>query len=220
MFAGVRKNQVPFAVSQAINETADEASAELRGSLGLRFKTRSDRAAKSIRGPKSKDSGSLRSHKRDWPNISAGVGVLDQWLARHEEGGAQKPTRGSSFAVPTRVVAAQRTGSGAIPKDLRPRRLRARDQARRVDDRILDVRRNSLKGQRMLYLLRRSIRLSPRLGGRSTLDKVARARFHELFAEKLTAALKSERVRGGSFTSAQGRLMWLKAAGMLKGKGI
>jgi hypothetical protein len=193
MFAGVRKNQVPYAASRALNSTVWAASVELRDSLGQRFTLRSKRTAKSIRGPTKNNS--LSSHKRDWPHLSAGVGVLDQWLARHEEGGIQKPERASSFAVPTRVVAAQRTAGGAIPKRLRPKRLRERNQATRVDDAILDLRKNSLKGARTLYLLRRNVRLSSRLGGRSTLDQVARAKFHEHFAFWLTDALKKERVR-------------------------
>jgi hypothetical protein len=213
VFAGVRKNQVPFAASRALNSTAWAGSVELRGSLRQRFKVRSERPGKSIRGPAKNNS--LWSHKRDWPHLSAGVGVLDQWLARHEEGGIQKPERASSFAVPTRVVAAKRNPGGSIPKRLRPTRLRANQQARRVDDAILDVRKNSLRGQRVLYLLRRNVRLTPRLGGLSTLDQVARAKFHEHFTRELTAALKSERVRAGSFTSAQGRFMWRKAAGLV-----
>lgn len=211
-FAGMRKNQVPFASAVAMTRTVVDALEDLRGGLDQRFTLRSTRTPKGIR--------SWGANKKDWPNLVAGLGVLDEWLARHEEGGVQKPERGSSFAVPTRLVAAARTGGGAIPKRLKPRQLIAQARARRIEETIRSTRRvGSLKGEPLLFLLRRQVRLEPRLEGRRTLERVAQDRMMDHFERELTAALKSERMRANRFTSARGRYFYRKARGSLTGKG-
>lgn len=212
-FAGVRKNQVPFAAAVAMTRTVVDALGDLRGGLPKRFTVRSTRTGKGI--------SSFRANKKDWPKLVAGLGVLDEWLARHEEGGVQTPTRGSSFAVPTRLVASRRTGGGAIPKRLKPRELITMERARRIEDKIRSTRHvGSLRGEPLLFLLRRRIHLEPRLEGRRTLERVAQARMMEHFERELTAALKSERMRANRFTSSRGRFFYRKARGSLTGKGI
>jgi hypothetical protein len=204
LFSGIRRNQVPIAASRAMNEVAEEAYIELVSGLGQRFTLRSTRTIKSLRA--------IKSNKKQWPNLQSGLGVLDQWLARHEEGGVQTPERSSTFAVPTKAITRLRTRSGAIPKDLRPRELRHEGKARRRQDRIINLAKNgSLSSGTVLFLLHRRIRLPSRLEGRRTLDRVASGGLLRNFEVYLEAALRSERVRPGSFTSAQGRFFWLKA---------
>lgn len=215
LFAGVRKNQVPFAAAVAMTRTAQDALEELRSGVAQRFTIR--RKSLIANGPQS----TLRvitASKRDWPHPSAGIGIVDQFFARHEEGGVQRPERASSFAVPTRRILVRRLPGGAIPKYWRPSTMRAQNRAIREDDKILQKeKRGSLVQAGIVYLLHRRVRLAARLGGRSTLDRVSRARFHHHFERELTNALRSERVRAGSFTSAQGRFFYLKARNSLSG---
>lgn len=222
-FAGVRKNQVPFAAAVAMTRTAQDSLDELKRGVAQRFNIR----RRNLIDGKQSTLRVITASKRDWPAPWAGIGVVDEWFARHEEGGVQLPQRGSSFAVPTRIVAAQRTAGGKLPRYLRPGQSISQGRARRVQDRVVGSLRSgglpknsSLKGESILYLLRRRVRLAATLGGRSTLDSVSKARFHEHFGRELTAALKSERVREGSFTSAQARFMYRKSRGTLTGKGV
>lgn len=222
MFAGVRKNQVPFAAAVAMTRTAEDALAELKAGVKQRFKIRRS----SLIDGKQSTLRVITASKKDWPHPWAGIGIVDQWFARHEEGGVQKPDRGSSFAVPTRVVAAQRTQGGKIPRYLRPGDKIKAETARRVKDLVIGQatrgrpKNSSLQGEKVLYLLRRRVRLAATLGGRSTLDHVSRAKFHDHFGRELKIALSSERVRGSSFTSAQARFLYRQKAGLLTGKGF
>ena len=201
------QDQLPFATAVALTRLGKAWVEEQRARLPQVFEIRTKRAASGVRLFEP-------ARKQDWPTPEAVVGVMDEFLARHEEGGVQKP-KGRAIAIPTLALAEARTGSGAIAKVRKPRPLISSGKARTADESIRRKGKRKVAGlspeQSLLYLLRPSVRLKPVLGAQALAAKVVGGQFEQTLAREFLAAVRSKRVRAGSFTPEQGRLFYLRA---------
>ncbi len=138
-FEDLATKQIPFAMSLAVNMTAKDARKELQDTLPRYFTVRSPRTKKGIRFE--------GSHKKRWPDISATVGSLDDYMRRQARGGTKRPGSAGYVAVPTRKL----RGPGGTKKTTPakwPKALIAKDEKKKV--RKLEIRPGSA-GNLLLY---------------------------------------------------------------------
>lgn len=205
------REQLPFATAAALTRTAQDARAEVVRNLPQHFTIRGRRVEQGVR--------IVRAEKRDWPNPVAKVGTMDEFMALQVTGGRKVAQRGARHvAVPTRLVAAKRTNTGAIPRALKPRPLRERKdvfQAGQTIRRRLGKRTKgsllNLKGEGTLYNLVPEAKIRPRWPLPTEVETSATSTYGEHFEREFTAAMRSARVRSGSFSSEQGRGAYLAA---------
>lgn len=200
--AVVRK-QIPFAAAVALTRSARDGVEAVRVSLPRQFEIRNKGLLKRWL--------STRADKKDWPRLRAQIGSKDEWWRLQEEGGAKKPTRGKTVVIPTRLV---RTSPGArIRKSQYPSQLFAQGKARATPDtfRAVRQRRRRKDPREILYLRRPRVRIRPALEGQKTIGVALRKVYGEHFRRELEQALRSRRVREGSFSSEQGRAAYLAA---------
>ncbi len=171
------RDQVPFATAAALTELAREARDAQRVAIRERFTVRSKRFASTFRH--------TPAEKRDWPKTASVVGVLDEWAARHEEGGTVTPSKAGRWAIPGVI---KRTRSGKIRRERKPSALIAAGIAFERDDAIL-LRRKGSKRLRLAYTLSRRARLDKRLKMGETVRLVATVRYGPLFKKWLLRAL-------------------------------
>lgn len=182
----VGKDQMPFAVARTLTDVAKDAQEEVRRVLSRRFEIRSKHPLRGIQVEPAK--------KRDWPRTRARVGTRDQYIAQHERGGVFRPRSSSYHAIPTRRV--KRTKSGRVRKRDRPREIIEGKRGFFTDRtiRLNDYRRRQRRAPTM-FLLRRQIRLQPRLGFEDTVRQTAAARMQPTFTRHMAAALRSRASR-------------------------
>lgn len=103
-------DQMPFAISLALNDTAFGIRKEQVEGMSTRFRIRRQWVLGGVRVTK-------RATKQD---LEAHVAILPdrRFLFRFEEGGEVTPEKASRFAVPDE---AKRTGAGIVSKGERPR---------------------------------------------------------------------------------------------------
>jgi hypothetical protein len=212
------RRQLPFATAVALTRVAVDSQAYARNRLALYFpgpakqgRSISPRLAKGIRVQ--------AARKTDWPHPRALLGLLDEFMAMHVIGGVKRPEGGASrVAVPTRLVV--RTSQGKVPAGLKPRTLRARKSVfvtatsgpAQIVQRLGKNRRAALRnlGDRATWF---SLVTSARIVRSWPLDndtrEVVSAGYADHFERELTAAVRSARVRAGSFTSFEGRSAYL-----------
>lgn len=176
--------QVPFAITLALTMTAQDAQSGVQDSLPRRFTLRNGRVRSGIRiTPANK--GTLRSV----------VGSIDDFMEGQEKGGTKTARDHSRVAVP---VEARRNKRDLIPKGQKPAALRGRPRvlawkgsnilSRRSGFGILERVGKERYPLRVLYWLKRGVKLRPLLGFKgTTLDIVAR-RFPINFARALERA--------------------------------
>lgn len=187
------RQQLPFATARALTDIAQLARDEQRGAMSRRFKIRNQRVVRGIT--------IQRAEKKDWPKTFALVGTRDPFIARHEAGGVQRPTRASPgdglarFAVPTRVVVGRRTKGGKVPASLRPRRVLRSGAAFLTDEGIVlrRKRRKTLGELGTLFTLHRTIKLKRSLRLAETVTEVAAREYPAAFAKRIRQALESRR---------------------------
>lgn len=117
-------NQLPFAVSVALNKTAEDVQEEVRGSLRRNFTINPakraffDRMIKIRRSDRATKYKLATAVRVEGPESSTSRGEREHLLTRHEEGGVARARLPHShpLAIPTREV---RPG----PYDVAPRRL-------------------------------------------------------------------------------------------------
>ena len=167
--------QAPFALSLALNATANEAQAEIKASRNARFTLRRKTFVENTifrkRGEdfatKTKLQATIRTHpERDF-------------LAQHEEGGQKTAVTGTNLAIPLEAV--KPNASSIVPKRLRPSAMRMNSQVRKVvtPSGTFLVRNRPGKGRRrmvgwrseFLYKLKSSVPIRPRLQMRDTAQK-------------------------------------------------
>jgi len=173
--------QAPFALSLALNATANDAQSSIKASLDSRFTLRRKAFVESTifrkRGEdfatKTKLQATIRTHpERDF-------------LAQHEEGGRKAAVSGTNVAIPLEAV--KPNASSIVPKRLRPSALRMNGQVRKVvtPSGTFLVRNRPGKGKgrmvgwrtEFLYKLKTSVPIRPRLQFRDTAEKAIDASF-------------------------------------------
>jgi hypothetical protein len=203
--------QLPFATAVALTRVAQDARAEVVRNLPDHFKIRSKRVVAGVRIE--------RANKKDWPNVHAKVGTADEFMALQVTGGTKRPQRGAAhIAVPTRLVTSRRTGSGAVPKPLKPRQLRNREDVFVAQQEIRKRLGKRSKGALLnlgelgtFYNLVTEAHIKPRWPLPKEVETSATSTYGAHFERELTAAIRSARARAGSFSSEQGRQAYLAA---------
>ena len=188
--------QAPYALSLALNSTANEAQTGIRQGLGAFTLRRKAFVENTIyRKPgqdfatKTKFQAAVRVHpERDF-------------LAQHEDGGQKTPQSGSNVAIP--LPAVQATPTTVVPRRLRPSALRTNGQVRKVvtPAGVFLVRnkpgtgRGRLSGWRteFLYKLKRSVPLRPRLAFHANASKAIDASFERHALAGIDRALGTAR---------------------------
>ncbi len=203
------RRQLPFATAVALTRVAVDSREEVARRLPHHFTIRGPRVARGVQVDPAR--------KTDWPNPAARVGTRDEFMALHVMGGVKRAQRGATHvAVPTRLI--KRTATGAVPARLKPRPLRSRDDVFLEDRRIrrrfgararLDVPVRNLGGVGTYFTLVREARIRPTWPMPTEVERVVGSTYEDHFHRELTAAVRSARVRAGSFTSEQGRAAYL-----------
>lgn len=150
--------QAPYALSVALNSTANAVQQEIRKTLPTSF---------SMRKPEFISRTIYRKPGEDFATkakTSAAVRVNDDpkrdHLAKFEEGGDKRPTSGSAVAIPLPGV--RRNKSDVITTANRPKALKGKKGIVRLGNVIFKSTGRG-KGKRLtaLYLLKRSVRIRP-----------------------------------------------------------
>ncbi len=207
------REQLPFAMALTLTRTAQFAHRVVRKRVGRVFTIRSQRVPKGIR--------IQRAEKRDFPSSHATVGTVDQFIARFEFGGDQRPLGTGRFAVPSRLI--RRTATGKVRVSQRPSALREKKTtflesgpdtgaaiARRRGKRARDQR-------QLLYFLRPRIRIDDRLEMAKSVEQSANRRLGPEYERSMAIAIKSRRAQLGRFSSDEARFFFLKAERAING---
>lgn len=183
--------EIPFVSAVTLTRVAQRAASYQRSAMQRSFDVRSQRVLKGIR---------IRSaSKRDWPNQSAQVGTLDEFIAQHELGGEKRPRKGAKrIAVPVRQVVPKGAGGG-ITRAKRPRALRQAGKVTEVEQALRGRKGRGKKAPlRAFYWLRPSVRLKPRLGMRSNVRHVLEREHDRIFAHELDRAMRKTAARAAA----------------------
>ncbi len=166
--------QAPYALSVALNNTANAVQSAVRDSLSDRFTLRRKTFVENTIyrqsgvdwATKTKPQATVRV--RDTPDSK---GRVPDFLAQHEDGGTKTPRDGRSIAIP--LPGARRNKGDIVTVANRPRALLAKKQAFRKDDLLL---KRTGRGKRAkltaLFVFKRSVRIRPRLGMEATAERV------------------------------------------------
>lgn len=178
------KRHLPFVAAASLTELAKGARDAQIDALPDRFEVRSRRFKQTFRH--------VPAEKRDWPDTHSVVGVLDEWAARHEEGGTVFPRHRGRFAIPGRVI--KRTSTGKIRKRFRPKQIVASKRGFEATGRskpdaiLLRVGRGKRKLE-LAYTLKRKARLEDRLEMRRTVERYAAERYGQIYQKWFLRAL-------------------------------
>lgn len=192
------KRQIPFAISMALNRTAEDGQAAVRERLGgeftLRRKDYIDRTIKienRDRATKTK------------PFVIVGVDPTRNVLAKFELGGAKTPVSGRALAVP---IDARRNKSDIVTKSQRIRSL----NLRKVGSKAGGIRIQGDKGTfvaggavlqrvgsrgkiRVLYAFKDSVPLRPVLRFEDTVTRTVEKRWAPNFEGSFAFAMRTSR---------------------------
>jgi hypothetical protein len=179
-------DQIPFALSQALNDGAEIVRKELIADVWpSHVKVRNARfigAALTTKG--------RRATKR---NLR--VEIYDRLgrgsLALHETGGAKRP-RGAALAVPSKALQATRTSKG-IPAGMRPRALP--NSFKKGDALYQRTGKGKTKGLKLAYVLKPSTAIKPTVPFHRDFDDAMRIEVRRAFGPRIQAAMKSRRGR-------------------------
>ena len=175
-------DQVPYALSRTLNNLAASAPKKIIREIPQKFKIKRpwhDRGRYAIKV--------LRSSKR---LLQAAVYTRAYWLVFHESGGIRRPEKGQHIAIPTRFV--PRTSSGLISRSARPRRLQrfSMDKERQVIRGSTTKRKGKVS---LMFLIRKTVKIKPRLEFRKTVVDEYKHGFKSLFADEFKKAIKSSK---------------------------
>ncbi len=180
--------QMPFAMSLALNKTANAVQQAVRDELPGRFTVRRNAWLKNTiyrnRGTDFATKSRLQAIVRIHPDRDV--------LAKHEAGGTKVPTSGQSLAIPTANV--RRNRSDIVTKANRPRALMANPKVFRQEDTLYRAT-GTGKRRKLIALFRfvRSARIRPRLGMQQTADRVVPDVWERMAREAIEQALRTAR---------------------------
>lgn len=187
-FKHLRRDQIPFATSKAINLTINDVRRAEIGQAFSRFKLRSKTMPQQAIKTE-------QSSKRQWPRIRGVVYVPEKFsfLLLQETGGIKRPKGSGRLAVPTRLVRLKARG-GPVSRD-RPGAVRRRKGAfvggERKDQIIHKAKRGPEWRQRLgiFYTLHDSAKIKPRFRfertARKTIDRVWLKHFQREYADSI-----------------------------------
>jgi hypothetical protein len=188
-------DQAPFAMSIALNRIANAGQADVRSRVKQAFTLRRESfILRTIYRKPGEDFADRGSRSRGRPTLlEAAVRIHEDrnQLAKHEEGGIQRSTSGARLAIPAMVG---RNKFDIIPRNRRPRALRASPRVRVVGDQILEtVGRGRVAATRLLYVLTPQVRLQPRLRMLETIEQVVAARWEPEIMDAIARAVATAR---------------------------
>lgn len=195
---GVWKDQIPFAASLAVNQTAKDVQAEERTHIaGTFILRRADFIMRGVKIPKF-------SNKAD-PEIAVEVTIDDQvdFLRKFEGGITKAPTASGSLAIP---IEARASKGELVPRQLRPKQLAfqasatsgAADQfkgklgtfiVRGLG--IVQRLHGHVRGTRLLYLFRKTARTPAVLNFHEIGERIVQAKWPINFAAAFARAIRS-----------------------------
>lgn len=214
-----REDQVPFALSLAMNRAAKDARDKVKPLMARVFKLRSTNLHKAV-GPfgalggrttltKGTDGSASSlisrgwSHRSQWPSLRVVFGSESHGLQRQEEGG-EKPNRGRTVWIPTQYVkysGAKKIGRHTPSKLRRAMetkltktgKVRKRSGAYRVFQRNETVfeRDNSTGETRPLYLIRTKANVPPRMDLEGMIRDTYKAKLWPRFVQAMDKAAKT-----------------------------
>lgn len=197
------KSQIPFATAVTLTRLAQAAQAANRARLPQVFHLRRSNLGGRLKV--------VRAEKRDWPYPRAILGFgqrgVDEFWSLQELGGTKR-ARGGRVAVPSSLV--KRTASGKVRTAQRPRAILEKKGGFEKEGAILG--RFGRSKARVFYFLRSRVKIKPTLGARQTSTDVSRRLYATTFDRELRTAIRSARVRQGSFDAEAARLLYLKAS--------
>ncbi|MCU0648055.1 MAG: hypothetical protein MUF00_08675 [Gemmatimonadaceae bacterium] len=184
--------EMPFAASVALNAIANRTQAEIRRTLPGNFMLRRKRF---VERTVYREPGVDFATKT---RLQAGVGIHPERdvLTKHEDGGSKRSRDGGRLAVP---VAVPRTAAGLIKAQYRPKALRGNSKVFRVDrpgaDPIIAEQLGRGRNQRVrvLYTLKRSVWLRPRLNFYATAERVIDREWERAVRDGIDRALRTAR---------------------------
>ena len=190
----LQSEQIPFAVSRAINDLALEVQTSIQEGMKQRFIIRRDWV---LRGVKI----SHFSSKKESP-IHATVEISPDryFLPRFEDGGTKTPRSGPNLAVPTDSVRGSR--QNIIPGSMRPKafgfqtsttkrgatQIKGNQRTFIIPD-LGIFQRTGPKTLRLLYRFFKSVPIPMSLHFHDSATKVINARFVDIFRKRLAEAL-------------------------------
>lgn len=182
------KRQIPFATSQALNDTAFAVRKEIvERTYPDSFTVRNSRFASAM----------FRVGKASKRNLVATVSdVLGRdYMVNQAKGGIKRP-RGRNIAIPSREI--KRTGTGKVPKAKQPRNLlngKGYRTTLRSGQPVIAEKtgRGSAKRQRILYLLEPTARIPKRFPFYERGRKVAKDTFPRAFDRRFAQARRTAR---------------------------
>lgn len=181
------RRQLPFAEARALTLAANYALAVMRRRMRREFDIRNKVLLRRWRVTE-------RAQKKTHPRLRVAIGTPDRLWVDHELGKRRRPKRGRAMAVPSKLVARKRKASGAIPKAWKPGALKAKGKAFRQKDVVRQKTGKRAKFQTpVLYLLRRSVRIKPKLRARATITEAVKVHFRKHFPRVLAEAVASAR---------------------------
>lgn len=193
--------QIPFVAAVSLTRLAQEGRADVIASLPEHFTLRGTWLQRGIRY--------RPAEKRAWPKTASWVGSVDDFMEAQEVGGEKRPRSGKHLGEP---FEARPTKEAKVPPSKWPGR-----QLRRKRTFVTTLRRGSRKGSlavvrratteqfplQVLYVLRKSVQVRPRLGMRETVQATMNAKLPSIFSAELQKALDPKRARSNGSSAAR-----------------
>lgn len=179
--------QLPFAQSTTLNGLANATQAKVQDGLPSRFNLR---RAEFIRRTVYRKPGEDFATKS---RLEAGVRINPErdFLAKFEEGGEKTSRNGGRVAVPVDV---RRNKNDIVSKANRPRVLLTKPKVALLRDVIVQrVGRGRKAATRLLYVLKKSVRIPQRLGMAETARSVADTQTDAIAGAAIDKALRTAR---------------------------
>ena len=199
------RNQVPFAMALALTRTVEEAREEARNRLPSQFTIRNTWVSKGFR---------VERARKD--NLVSTLWHKDAYMGLQQSGGEKRPKAAKSVAIPhgdrfpgARGTIAGKTSRSKWPGNIK-RRVYLKDRSdpstvfefqrtgRRTRGKVgkhhIDRRfgpRQKDPNLKLMYVLKRGVRVTPRLDLDGTVVKVARARMAVNFKGFLEHAMRT-----------------------------
>lgn len=175
----VERNQVPFATSRALNDTAKAAQGMIISRIGRVF------ANKKTWWKERQPTGVkiIRSNKK---NLSAYVYSKAYFLELHEEGGIKTSKKGNNLAIPAKIAPKRFKKSGGARQLLN-------SNPRAFSTKTGIYRRRGKKRVEKLFTYSRTANINPVLDFKKTTRRAVIKHFERNFKKRLSQALKTAR---------------------------
>ena len=182
-------DQIPFALAQAMNDAAELARKEIvERTWPTHMDVRNARFMSAALTTKGERATKRRLRVAVYDKLGRGNLVL------HEHGGSKRP-RGTSIAVPSKVLQDRRTGRG-VPKGLRPKTVPNSFKAPGKFGADVIYQRTGSKSKpslKFMYSLRPSVPIRAEVPFHADFARVMSREIHRAFGPRLKAAMSSRR---------------------------